>query len=356
MRKEKTAKRELLDNGEAFALMTRSAAMLGSKKSEIFCRDAAVLIDLIGKAYGWPPERIDAATTVILGDMMRVGLVSDYLALGSAEVLDESTRENMVFFEIKGRAIEEVNRSDMIAATTGQRAEYEIKNSMGYAAFHHPYEPRIRFSQIKKAADSGEMTAMLQEALMLICGVGCDGDIVSAQWLLQSLLVWGEKPAALLLSFLWGREDNEPMRRYYKKIYDSVGNNRPVFDGDVPADRRDDADRAVVIMAAIQSVIVKGAGRREVDTLFADLINGENLSFEGKIELIKKYKDGSWLNKLKGNDVKRPIGFVESRKRRPDYEMLKNALSACALSDCGRRRRATLHLGRGQTRVYGQAF
>lgn len=310
MSKEKNKKTELLNNCEAFNLMTKSVAMLGSKSSDAFLKDAAVIIDFIGKAYEWPQERIDTATKTILGEMMRVGLVSDYLALGSAEMLDEETKKNMVFYEIKGRAIEEVNRSEMLAATTGQRAEYETKNSMGYSSFHHIYEPHIRFLQIKKAADSGEMTAMLEEALMLICGIGCEHDIVSAQWLLQNLLIWGDKTAALILSFLWGREENEEMQNYYECIYERIGDNRPLFDGDTEKGERKESDNTCIVIAAIQSFIIKGSGKRDVDMLFADLINCENLSFEEKLELIKKYKDGSWLNKLKEKEIKKPIGFL----------------------------------------------
>ena len=310
MSDKNTTRSDLLNNCEAFNLMTKSVAMLGSKSSDAFLKDAAVLIDFIGKAYEWPQERIDTATKTILGEMMRVGLVSDYLALGSAEMLDEETKKNMIFYEIKGRAIEEVNRSEMLAATTGQRAEYETKNSMGYSSFHHIYEPHIRFSQIKKAADSGEMTAMLEEALMLICGIGCESDMVSAQWLLQNLLIWGDKTAALILSFLWGREENEEMQSYYKNIYEKIGNNRPVFDGDTEKGERKESDNACIIISAIQSLIIKGSGKRDVDMLFADLINCENLSFEEKLELIKKYKDGSWLNKLKEKEIKKPIGFL----------------------------------------------
>ena len=97
MSKEQMEKAALLNNGEAFCLMTRSVAMLGSKRSEAFSKDAAVLLDFIGQAYGWPPERIVVATKMILGDMMRVGLVSDYLALGCAEMLDEETQQNLIF-------------------------------------------------------------------------------------------------------------------------------------------------------------------------------------------------------------------------------------------------------------------
>ncbi len=300
---------DIITHYDAFYLMTRTAAMLGTRNSEQYNKDASALIYFLGEMYEWPTEKIENALSLILGEMMRVGLASDYLALASSELLDKQVKENMLFYEIKGRAIEEVNRCEMIASTTGQRAEYEIKNTMGYTSFHHIYEPNIRFSHIKKAADGGEMVAMFQEAIMLICGIGCESDIVSAQRLLQNLLIWGEKTAALTLSFLWKREKNNQMSDYYKSIYKNICNNKPTFRNDHLDDKRENSDELCIIISAIQSFIVKNSGKREVDILFADLINCEDYSFEEKIDFIKKYKDGSWINAFKINDIKNPIGF-----------------------------------------------
>ena len=300
---------DIINNYDAFYLMTRTAAMLGTKSSKPYNQDASALLNFIGEVYEWPTERTETALSLILGEMMRVGLVSDYLALASGELLDEQVKENMLFYEIKGKAIEEVNRCEMIASTTGQRAEYEIKNNMGYTSFHHVYEPHIRFSQIKKSADGGEVVAMFQEALMLICGIGCESDIVAAQRLLQNLLLWGEKAAALALSFLWKREKNNQMSNYYKSIYKNICNNKSTFSNDNFDGKRKNSDELCIIISAIQSFVVKNSGKREVDVLFADLINCEDYSFEEKIDFIKKYKDGSWINAFRTNDIKKPIGF-----------------------------------------------
>lgn len=303
----------LLDHYDAFYMMTRTAAMLGTKNSEPYNRDASALIDFIGKAYGWPQNRIQSALSLILGEMMRVGLTADYLALASTELLDDSAKENMILYEIKGRAIEEANRSEIMGPTSGQRVGFEIRNSMGYGSFHHAYEPRLRFAQIKKSADNGDMMAMIQEALMLILGIGCQNDIVSAQRLLQGLLVWGEKSAAVILGFLWGREGNNEMQAFYKDVFELLNENRFFSEQEEGNDPRDNAEEFCILIAAVQSCIVRGSGRKEVDMLFADLISREDMELDEKLELIRKYKDGSWLNHLIQFKGKQPIGFTSYR-------------------------------------------
>ena len=125
----------------------------------------------------------------------------------------------MILFEIKGMAIEETSLAQIICSPIAQRIGTDIKNNMEYDSFHHKYEPRLRFNQIKRFADKGNTVAVLQQALMLILGIGCQKDIVSAQRLLQNLLIWGEKSASIILSFLWNRENNQELKSFYQNIY-----------------------------------------------------------------------------------------------------------------------------------------
>lgn len=305
----------MLNQYEPFYLMTRSAAMLGTKSSDAFNRDAAAIIDFIGKAYCLSQETIDDAAKVILGEMMRVGLASDYLALASSEMLDSETRKNMILFEIKGRAIADVNRSEIIGSGFGSRAEHEIRNNMGYCSFHHEYDPRLRFAQVKKIADNGDVTAMLEEAFLLILGIGCQSDMVFAQRLLQNLLVWGEKAAAVILSFLWEREGDSEMHDFYDNVVDTMSSNRLFLDMQNHSETQDLAEQFCILISAVQSVIIRGCGRKEVDMIFADLISRDDVPFEKKLEWIRKYQEGNWLNQWTERKTRQAIGFA-----RPDKE------------------------------------
>lgn len=312
MKKTDTELDVLLDRCDAFCLMTRSAAMLGTRNDPQFDADAAAIIAFLGAAYAWPQTLIETATDCILGPMMRLALTADYLALSSTELLDDELRSNLVLLEIKARAIEEVNRTETVGATSGQRAEHELKSAMGYTAFHHKYEPRLRFAQIRRLAGGGDAAAMLQEAIMRILGVGCRSDVALAQRILQNLLVWGEKSAAILLSYLWGEEGDETLRSYYRSIYDLLDGTRLAPDAEEAA-APDRAEQYLILIGAVQSLIVRGSGRREVDPLFAALLNRDELTFEEKLELIRGYKDGKWLHRWEHRSPRRPVGFAGTK-------------------------------------------
>lgn len=303
---------EFLDHSDAFCLMVRSVAVLGSQNSSLLDRDAQMLIHFIGQVYGWRRELTSGAADFILGDLMKVGLAADYLALASAEMLDETVRENLIFFEIKGKSIEEVNRAEVIMDHAYElNLTQEIRSSMNFTSFHHTYEPRIRFSQIKRKACGGNALYALQMAMMLILGIGCESDIVLAQRILERLLVWQEKAAAKILSFLWAQENDGEAASFYQDIFEWLDSPLPVLEP-LPTRSEDTAQTAeyCTIISAVQSLIKNAGGKREVDFLFAGLMNSEDIPFAEKLDLIRRYKDGAWLSCYSKRDVKPRIGFL----------------------------------------------
>lgn len=303
---------EFLDRCDAFYLMVRSVAVLGSQNSALLDRDAQLLIGFIGRVYGWRQELINGAADFILGDLMRVGLAADYLALASAEMLDETVRENLIFFELKGRAIEEVNRAEVVIENAFElNLTQEIRASMNFTSFHHTYEPRVRFSQIKRKACGGGTLYTLQMAMMLILGIGCESNIVLAQRLLECLLVWREEAAAKVLSFLWARENDGEVASFFQDVFECLKSPQPVLEP-LPAQSRISARAAeyCAVISAVQSLVKNAGGKREVDFLFAGLMNSEDIPFAEKLDLIRQYKDGVWLSFYNNRDVKPRIGFL----------------------------------------------
>lgn len=309
---EKALRDGFLDHCDTFYLMVRSVALLGSQNSALLDRDAQMLIDFIGRVYGWRPELTNGAMDFILGDLMKVGLAADYLSLASAGMLDETVRENLIFFEIKGKAIEEVNRGEVVIDNVFElNLMQEIRSSMNFTSFHHTYEPRVRFSQIKRKASGGDALYALQMAMMLILGIGCESDIVLAQRLLEGLLVWREKAAAKILSFLWARENDGEAASFYQDVFHWLDSPQPVF-VPLPA-RTENAPRTAeycTVISAVQSLIKNAGGKREVDFLFAGLMNSEEIPFAEKLDLIRRYKDGAWLSYYSDCYAKPRIGFL----------------------------------------------
>ena len=301
---------KLINQFDVFYLMTLSVAMLGSKRSEQFDSNACDIIDLIGKAYGWDEVCIDLAIELILGEMMRVGLPADYSALASTDLLDKDIAENMLLYEIKGMAVEEVTRDEMTCGIFAQRNESEVKNAMCYTMFHHDYDAHIRFAQINKRAEQGSSTALMQEALMLILGIGCSKDILLAQRILQNLLIWGIKPAAAILAFLWKREGNRDMEMLYSNVFNLLNNNRGFGCPELSfKENKGGVEDLYFLISAVRSHIVM-EGKTEVDMFFADAMNCENICLKEKLEYISRYKDGNWLKGwIDKQSDKTKIGF-----------------------------------------------
>lgn len=303
---------ELLEHNEVFYAMTRAAAMLGSQNSDIFDHDAQMMIDFLGQVFDWPQEWIETAGNLIIGPMMCIALISDYKALASIEMLEECEKDKLVFYEVKGKVLEEIGCAE--ANTSNQlyfKVNQEIRNSMNFYYFHHVYEPRVQYTYLKARADRGEPASTLQTAIMLILGIGCEKNIAHAQRLLERALLWGEKTAAKILGFLWMQEGDREMSSFYSTVFEylSAAIELPC----VPAEEGAAGTSAVeycILIAAVQSRVIRGCGTYEIDTMFADLINQEVAPFPDKLDWICQYRDGIWLKRCLVGQRTMKIGFL----------------------------------------------
>ena len=296
---------ELLEQYEAFYLMTRSAALLGTQNSERFDRDAAAVLDFLGQVYGWRQELADAAADLILGPMMRVGLLPDYRALGSTEMLEESVKEHQIFYEIKGETLKETVRSELIDGQHDGRTAQEVKHSISSQAFHHTYEPAVRYARLQARAEAGEPLSTLETALLQILGIGCERDIPCALTLLERSLLWGEKAAAKILAYLWTQEGDAGMVSFFQSVYARLCT--PSGPPEEPENAK--AAQYCVLIRAVRSA-VRRYGGGEIDPLFADLINREGIPFAEKLCWIARYKDGLWLKRYSAGQQTVKIGFL----------------------------------------------
>lgn len=297
---------------EPFYFMVRQTAMLGTRNSELLDRDAQTVIDFLGAVYGLRQELIDAAMDLILGPMMRVGLASDYRALASADLLDDFVKDNLILYQVKGDALEEINRSELLGGIQpNDKAALEIRNSMGFTSFHHEYEPVVRFARLQARADCGEPLSTLQTAIMRILGIGCESNIAYAQRLLERALLWGHKEAAMVLRYLWLQEDNAGMVSFFETVHDAYLSTpselqEPLAEGVENAK----AAEYCILIAAIRSAVRRNGGSEIIDATFADLINRDDIPYPNKLALVARHRDGTWLRGYAMNRKPIKIGFL----------------------------------------------
>lgn len=302
---------ELLNHYEAFYLMTRSAAVLGTQNSEQFDRDAQMVIDFLGQVYGLRQELIGTAIELILGTMASVGLVSDYRALASSEMLDEQVKDNLIFYEVKGKALEEASRAELRSGIQiNDKAAQEIRSSMCFHTFHHVYRPNVRYEHLKGRADTGEVISTLQTAIMQILGIGCEKNLSCAQKLLKRALLWGEKPAAKILGFLWAEEGDRETAAFYEAVYAYLTEAADLSTLLKKSAEGSKAAEYCVLIAAVQLIAIKIGGSHEIDVMFADQMNREEVSFPNKLAWISRYRDGAWMKGYLSAQATKKIGFL----------------------------------------------
>ena len=299
---------ELLSHYEPFYLMTRSVAMLGTENSEQFDRDAQLVINFLGAVYGLRQELTDAAADLILGPMARVSLASDYRALASADMLGEHVKDNLILYQVKGDALEEVNRSELLGGIQpNDKAALEIRNSMSFTFFHHEYNPTVRFAQLQAKADFGEPLSTFQVAIMRLLGIGCESSIAYAQRLLERALLWGHKEAAMVLRYLWFQEGNADMVSFFETIHEFLSTpselQEPLAEGNKAAEY-------CALIAVVHSIVQRNGGSEIIDATFADLINRDDIPFFSKLVCVSKYRDGAWLRKYAMNRKPIKVGFL----------------------------------------------
>ena len=296
---------------EPFYFMVRQTAMLGTRNSELLDRDAQTVIDFSGAVYGLRQELIDAAMDLILGPMMRVGLASDYRALASADMLDEHVKENLILYQVKGDALEEINRSELLGGIQpNDKAALEIRNSMGFTSFHHEYDPAVRYARLQARAECGEPLSTLQTAIMRILGIGCDSSIAYVQRLLERALLWGHKEAAMVLRYLWLQEGSADMVSFFEAVHTFLSAPSELQEPLAEGAENAKAAEYCILIAAIRSAVRRNGGSEIIDTTFADLINRDDIPFSGKLTCISKYRDGTWLRRYAMNRKPVNIGFL----------------------------------------------
>lgn len=299
-------------NYEAFYLMTLSAALLNSAALGEFDKDAKKVISFIGKAYGLEAEAIQVFSNLILGEMMKVGLVSDYHALSAIEDLNDDERKQLIFYEIKGRALEEANRSNRRGYFhSNSRLNQDLKSGMKYESFHHVYDAFVRFESLKQQAGFGDLNSTRQLAILYALGIGVERNVEKAKLHFERCLMWGDMSSAALLKEVYLEEGNVRRAREFQELY-RLG-KKYLEDGIINLPEREDVaenirDLYLCIALIWQYLVVQGK-QTEIDIAFLNALSQPELSLKMKLHYISRYKDLTWKNSVCGRAERKRIGL-----------------------------------------------
>lgn len=289
---------EIYKNYDAFYIMTLSAAMVSSENSNAFDQDAGRIIDLLGNVFGLKKDFVTGCKNLILGDMMKVGLVADYHALSGIDELGCDAKKLLGLYEIKGRVIDDVNRSNSrIYFYSAARNHNNQKWNMKYESFHHEYIPQVRFHELQKQAEYGDINSTRQLALFYILGIGCETDYEAAARNLLRCIYWGDKAALKLLCYTEKLIGNKADEKKYSNL-DKILNSDESDDKKAELAEEYGCYDIYLLITLIKETVAIPLRINEIDIAFVDVINSDDIETEVKLGYILSYKDGVWKNAI----------------------------------------------------------
>lgn len=305
-------KKSVQENYEAFYLMTLSAAFLNSAAFGEFDSDAGKVISFIGRSYGLDDATVSAFSELILGDMMKIGLVSDYHALSAIDDLSDSDRDNLIFYEIKGRALEEVNCSNRRGYFHANfRLNQDMKAGMKYESFHHVYDPFVRFESLKQQACFGDLNSTRQLAILYTLGIGTGKDIEKAKMHFKRCVMWGDITSTILLKEVYSGERDDKGSKEFDELYQLE--KKYLEDGVIDLPVQEKAMEAVkdryLCIALIKQYLVVQGKMPEINIAFLNALSQPELSLKVRLNYISRYKDFVWKNSVCGKEERNRIGL-----------------------------------------------
>lgn len=301
-------KNKVKRNFDAFDLMVVSTTFLSSTIFEEFKKDAEQIISFISSAYDLDNETRDEFYKLIMGDMQKIGLADDYVALSNLEFLDDVDYNNLTYYEIKGKAIETVYNSSIkpyFYNKESMRASYE---KMRYDSFHHVYDSVLKFKQIEFQASFGDVNSTRQLGIMYYLGIGCERNIESAITYLRRSMFWGDIASTALLSEIYLINRNVCASKYkqlfeLERDYLMKGKTDIVDVKDISADNR----RKFILISMIKQYLVINSKMSEINIPFINVIDGDSISFKEKCALIISFDEMTWRKYVFGKKDDRKI-------------------------------------------------
>lgn len=290
----------IYDNFEVFHAICLSTSLMSTYNCKEFDADSHKIIAFIGDAFELSQETIDEFESCILGDMMNIGLITDYQAVSSTELLSDNDKDNIELYEIKGRILEEIaideaqnyNISDM-------RIANQIKANMKYEYFHHPYNAKLRFWQLSRLMKNGNVDITRQIAILYTLGVGCETDYQKAEENFLKCILWGDKISAVLIDKLY--EKTGKMNSEYCKVFLE---NQPKEVNDI---------KVLEYWQLVKLLNVNIIAPKKdplINNELANMLISNELSYQNKAELILNFNEKTWRNVyLLMNNKENHIGF-----------------------------------------------
>lgn len=283
--------KQIFANYEAFYNMVLSSTIMSNAQTTEYKRDAQVIIDFIGKAYGLDQKLTDYCTDVILKELVRIGKTTDQMASYTLRSYDKEYTDMDSLYDLKG---------DVLATIQNLGGSEDPHINWGWFDYSHykTYQPEIRFAKIKTASSAGNLITTRQTGLLYAVGIGCEVDYDKAIRRLMQCVMWGDIPAMYYLARtceLAGEVKQAQIMRELADISQKYLNEGcTVIPAKDKTEYSEEARTYYTYVSSIKQDIVSAYGKKNIDFSFIEAILSDSLDYYARMDYINNYERQSW--------------------------------------------------------------
>ena len=310
-------KNKILEHYDAFYNMVLLTTLLSNVTDERFDEDAKKIIDVIGMAYELSEDIVDECKRLITEELVVIPRNKDRQKFIDKQGISSGNSYLNSMLSIKCDAlyaIRELN-SRIGSSLDGDWFDYN---------HYHSYDPQLRYSQIRKAAVTGDLIVNKMIALMHYIGLGTKKIESLAVTSFKQCMMWGDMFSVNMLKQIY-RDKNQKQYEIYRDLATLdryLDNGVTVLPDEVANAINPKAKELYAYISSIKQDIILPLSRNRIDFSFVEVILLDNISYRKKMSFINNYSNPNITNEWKditnasaGKEAQ--IGF---KVRREDHD------------------------------------
>ena len=274
--------------------MVLLTTLLSNVTDEKFDEDAKKIVDVIGQAYELSEDIVIECKRLITEELVVIPRNKDRQKFIDKQGVSSGNNYLNSLLSIKCDviyAIRELN-SRIGASLDGDWFDY---------SHYHAYDPQLRYSQIRKAAVTGDLIVNKMIALMHYIGLGTKKDEPLAVTSFKQCMIWGDMFSVNMLKNIY-RNKNQKKYEVYKDLSTLdkyLDNGVTVLPDEVANTIDPKAKEIYAYIASIKQDIILPLNRNRIDFSFVEVILLDSIPYRKKMNYINNYSNPNLTNEWK---------------------------------------------------------
>ena len=274
--------------------MVLLTTLLSNVTDEKFDEDAKKIIDVIGQAYELSEDIVIECKRLITEELVVIPRNKDRQKFIDKQGVSSGNNYLNSLLSIKCDviyAIRELN-SRIGSSLDGDWFDYN---------HYHAYDPQLSYSQIRKAAVTGDLIVNKMIALMHYIGLGTKKDEPLAVTSFKQCMIWGDMFSVNMLKNIY-RNKNPKKYEVYKDLSTLdkyLDNGVTVLPDEVANAINPKAKEIYAYIASIKQDIILPLNRNRIDFSFVEVILLDSIPYRKKMNYINNYSNPNLTNEWK---------------------------------------------------------